>query len=658
MAMKSASDRMGFFVAMFGWLGLLLGQRIVLSPEGASKLFTILGIAGIVGSCIQRGIALGRAREENKAAARAFLGLSVVGVFALAGYYATSIGGRELFGIKPPALTGEDAFGDVVTLAWLALATLSVVPAALGELSRASMRHAERQESRRVLSAIAAGLALSCVAVYGALFTFAADKTDKSVDYSYYRVGRPSASTGKMIDGLSEPLEVFVFFAPTTEVRSQVMSYLDELKRGREAKLVVTTHDFQAEPKLAKEHKLTKDGVLVLQRGKVSQKLDIGIEEDKARRTLKKIDGEFQKVLMKLVRDKRTAYVTVGHGELVQETDKRTERSAEIVKQLIEMQNYGVKNLGLGDGLGSAIPDDAAVVLVLGPTTAFAEAEVETLRRYADGGGKLLLALDPESQAAHGPLAAIAGIDWQPALVVSEKPTVRMTGGPGDKKVLASNSFSSHASVSTLSKEQSRGAYVVMSGAAALEKLKDLDKSYAVDFGVKSPRGSFLDTNADLSPGGDEKKAVFNLFAAVTRKLGDGKDALELRSVVVGDADVFGDFFAARVPGNQVLFAEALRWLGGEESFTGRTSSEEDVSLAHTKATDQLYFYGTILGAPSLVLAAGFYFTVRPRRRQKPKAEVKSGSTLEAKGEPKSAPKTEATGESKSEATMNADGES
>jgi len=160
-----------------------------------------------------------------------------------------------------------------------------------------------------------------------------------------------------------------------------------------------------------------------------------------------------------------------------------------------------------------------------------------------------------------------------------------------------------------------QSAPVLFAGAAALDKAKDVEKGLLVDFTVKSTPGVFVDDDDDLElDTGVEKKSVQNLAAAVTRRLGEGKDAAELRAFVLGDADVVSDFWFAQDRNNQLLFVEAVRWLGGEESFSGEIQSEEDVALVHTKADDQVYFYGTILGAPSLVLGLGMFFTLRRRR--------------------------------------------
>jgi hypothetical protein len=635
MALKQQkqADLFALGATLGGWLCLLLGERVLVSSEGLAKLFTWLGVLALVGALVERVWAVQQASADRKPAARLFLGLSATGVLALALYGATTSRGRELANLAKPKLDAQDNVGAILTIAWITLMLANVVPTLFGELARASMQRAEKVESRRIEAAVAAALSLAAAAVYGGLFTYAADKADKSIDFSYYRVSRPSESTKRMIESLSDPLEVLVFIPPTTEVRSEVLKYLDDLKAGRGDKLTVSTHDFLGEPELAKEHKLSKDGVLVLVRGKASQKLEIGVDEEKARRTLKKLDGEFQKVLIKAMRDRRTAYLTVGHGELNEDTDKRNARTAEGARQLLETQNYVVKPLGLADGLGTEIPSDAAVVLVLGPAARFTDAEVGTLRKFAESGGKLLLALDPDAKADLAPLAAIVGLDWKPKFVVSEVAQARLQGTAADKKILVAATFSSHASVSTLSKA-GHSAPVLFAGATSLDKLADADKALLVDFNIKSGPIAFTDENDNLElDSGTEKKGVSNLAAAVSRKLGEGKDAQEMRAFVLGDADVLSDFWFMQDRNNQLMFIEALRWLGGEESFSGELQSEEDVAIVHTKADDQAYFYGSILGVPSLVLGLGFAVTMRRKksasakgpRAPEPKAAKKDG---------------------------------
>jgi hypothetical protein len=334
---------------------------------------------------------------------------------------------------------------------------------------------------------------------------------------------------------------------------------------------------------------------------------------------LKTLDGDFQKALLKVLRDAHVAYFTVGHGEIneVAGTDAAEGRTGKSLRRLFESQNYTVKDLGLAQGLGTEVPDDATVIAVLGPTKALLPEEVAALKRYADKGGHLLLALDPEPKADLAPLADIVGLVWHPAILATDKTYVRRRYNNSDRTILVTNRFSSHASVSTVSRNSARGA-VIFPGASSLDK-KDGD-DFKVDFAVKSFPETFedLDGNLELTAG-TEKRAIFNLGAAVSRAVVPrpdykGKDAPELRAFVLADADGLSDAAFTNEP--NVFFAvDLVRWLGGEESFTGSITTTEDVRIEHTKAKDQAWFYATIFGAPSILLGVGLVVTRRKQRK-------------------------------------------
>src|SRR5262249_14455708 len=138
-------------------------------------------------------------------------------------------------------------------------------------------------------------------------------------------------------------------------------------------------------------------------------------------------------------------------------------------KKVLESQNYTVKDLGLGQGLGNEVPSDATMVIVLGPSQPFLPEEVTTLKRYADKGGKLLIALDPEAKVDLRPLADIVDLKWDSAILVNDKQYAARRRNPSDRQNLVTNRFSSHASVSTLSRASQR-AFVITPGAGSLDK--------------------------------------------------------------------------------------------------------------------------------------------------------------------------------------------
>jgi hypothetical protein len=416
---------------------------------------------------------------------------------------------------------------------------------------------------------------------------------------------------------------------------------------------------------------------------------------------LKTWDRDFQETLYKIVRSRRTVFMTVGHSELNDEKRgvKRGEgRSANVLKQILQKQNYMVRNLGLAEGLGSKVPDEATIVMILGPLEPFAPEEIETLKRYLDAGGHVLMALDTDAfeagdsvvqsaassvsaTSASSPasatdkpkaagesveneapkaavaastaaidsmkqLAALVGITFDPAILANQQRHLQRRGNDSDNVLLMTNRFSSHASVSTLSRNSAQAA-VVMVGASALEKSKAAI-SERVDFTLKSLTGTFADKNGNYKlDKGSEEESIYNIGAAVTKAIakpeGDAEKAAdsepipmaaggaptkeadkkkteksaappEMRGFVLADADILSDLTLSNFPANQMLAFDAIRWLGGEESFAGEVNNEEDVRIEHTKQKDLVWFYATILGAPALVLGGGLGYSRRSRR--------------------------------------------
>jgi hypothetical protein len=679
-----------------GLVLVYMGERVLSGLEKGAGFITSLGVLGVVVSTLLRFAPRFRSGGERVAIERLLALLSATGVLALVLYGLTTDKGMDLTGIAQMAEPGRTKATDLLTVAWIALIVVSTLPMIFAETALRPMRSAERPESRRVRAAAEAGLTLGMAAVYLAFLVYAASGVDLDVDFSYFKTSRPSESTKRIAASVSDPIRVVAFFPQVNEVKNEVQRYLDDL-RPSAPKLRIEIYDRLMVPKTARDLRVTQDGVIVLSKGSVTHSVTIGTQLDQAKTKLKTLDREFQEQLTKLARERRTVYLSVGHGEL-NETARgpsgSMNRSGSIAKQLLQRQNLVVKDLGLAQGLGNAVPDDAEAVLVLGPTEPFSEQELATLRRYAEGGGKLLIALDsdafstrdvlaPESDTTVtgesastapapgvtasakataraapsatpagsasaaasakppipatpvGPLDALArvvGLAYSNDILANERVHVRLRNDDSDRTRMIVSSFSSHASVSTLSRNAPRAAVIVF-GSGSLERAPGATER--ADFALKSASGTFADTNKNFRFDKDgERQAVYNIGAAVTKALGDSKDKEankpepkdpkakkdakkepknELRAFVLADADALSDFVMSEVLANQVLFVDAVRWLIGEESFAGVPNTEEDQKIQHTKQEDLVWFYSTIFGAPALVLGLGVWMSRRSR---------------------------------------------
>lgn len=661
-----------------GMLLVFIGERVLSGLEKGAGAVTALGILAVLAATALRFSPRFKVGGERKSIEALLAVLSLAGVVALGVYFATTDAGTAKLGLDKLEATKQEHVLGVLRVIWAGLVAVSLVPMLFAESALSPMRHAERPESRRVRAAAGAGLTLVLAAIYGALFVYAAGGVPWKADYSYFKTSRPSESTRKVAASLAEPVKVVAFFPDVNEVRAEVASYLRELGQGM-PKLQIQVTDRLLSPKLAKELRATQDGVIIFARGSVNYTIKLDTELDKARPALKTLDREVKEQLLKLARAKLTAYVTVGHGELNDAKGGASDpaRSATILKTLLQKQNFTLKDLGMAQGLASEVPDDADAVLILGPAEPFAPEELASLQRYADRGGHLFIALEPDSNSqqvtttpggnapapsaapvasaekpAPAPsakpapagsakvsapevppepappgmaeLAAIAQLTYSPTVLANDHAHVRLSFNNSDQVRIISNSFSSHASVSTLSRKAPAAA-VVLFGTGSLERVAHA--SAKIDFTVKAPSGTFADRNKNFVQDKDSEKAnPFNIASAVSRpiagetpapaKPGEKKpESKEMRAFVVADSDAFSDLVMSNVLGNQYFLVDAVRWLVGEASFSGAESSEEDVRIESTKQQDLSWFYGTIIGMPCLVLGAGVVISRRSRRQ-------------------------------------------
>lgn len=595
---------------------LLLGQRVLVSTDTWRTIVSIIGAFAVLASAVLRFVRSARAEGERRSIERGLGLLGLVGFVAVLVMLATTESFSRTLGIADLDTATRARIEGIATVGWILLLIIATLPLGFAETALFPMRHAKRIEARRVLSASLAGLTLAFAASYGALLTYVAGKLDVKIDFSYFRTARPGESTIKIAAALTEPVKVLTFFPQLSETGLEVNGYLEDLAKHA-PQLQIENHDRVLSPGVARDNRVSQDGVIVLRRDKIRETIFIGTDMSQARSRLRSLDGDFQKALLKLVRERRIAYLTTGHGELNEADQAPDLRLANGVRRVLEAQGFVVKDLGLAQGLATDVPEDATMVLVLGPAQPFLPAEIESLDRYAKRGGHLLLALDPEAGVDHTDLAKIAGLSWRTTLLANDKVHVRRRFNESDRTVLATHQYSAHASVTTLGRA-GRRAPIVLPGASALEKLDDADSALHVDFAVRSLPDTFDDRNGNYRfDGGDEKRATYNLAAAVTRKI-ENSDK-EMRIFALGDVDALSDW-ALGNEANGVFLIDILRWLAGEESFAGSIANTEDVRIEHTKQEDVVWFYSTILGVPSLVLGLGLVYVRRSRKRSsKPK---------------------------------------
>lgn len=618
-----------------GMLLLFVGQRILDGIDEWQLAATVMGGLALAAAAYLRWKELRVAKDPGlRYGHRMALVALAVGVGALVLYVGTT--DRVTQGLHLDDMAEERWLGAMRSL-WPVVWLLGTVPLLVidqGLRSSPVMIPARRVRETAVHGLVAAmGLAL----VFP--LNYVATKRNERFDLAYFKTPTPGTATRALVEALEEPVTVRIFLPPSSEVAAELRTYFAALEGP---KLSVEILDQAANPRLAKALAIRDNGTVAMTQGDitglledaaepatpegesppaaeegeegkpVTKRLRVDPELDKSKKTLKKLDAEIQKMLIELGQGARVAYFTMGHGELNWSADKEMlDASIRALRTRMTELGFTIKPLGLTEGLGEKVPDDASLVLVLGPRKPFFQAEADAIGTYLDGGGSLLIAREPApnvegAMLPSDPLDSLMtklGVKMGEGVLASERNIVPLARNRLDAFNIVTNGFTSHSTTRQIA-ERSEQLVLVTPAAGFLEEVPDTTAS--VTFVARSLAYVWADINlnAQFDADAGETKEARNLMAAV-EGASDGSGGTRWRAVATADASMFSDLGVGLSLGNQRLAEDTLNWLIGAEALAGTTENEEDVKIEHTKEGQQWWFYLTVLVVPLGVVLLG-----------------------------------------------------
>lgn len=458
--------------------------------------------------------------------------------------------------------------------------------------------------------------AVLTVAVLGilVLLNILAGRTGWQADLSAEGRFTLSPLSRQVLERLPAPVQVtaFVRDGPSGLLTDLLQQY-DRASSSFQLRLV----DPVKEPSLARQYEVTQYDTVILEMGSRSRRIEPSnlYGFGTAREELE-FRGEqaITRALVELGREQQLkVYFLTGHGEATP-----ADRLGRLATYL-EGEGYTVATLNLAQEGG--MPEDATVLVAVGPQSDLGPQEEETIAAYLEAGGRLILLLDPSNRPIDGwnQLAERLGVRFRTDVVVdpaqsffldplSPMPTLRY-----------------HAITRELQERQMR---VMLPRARSLERLDDpapyrvttlLESSFDA-WGETTLQGTTLRKDEEDTPG------PLTLAVAITRPAaqdGAGTDGAaqdegeaadtgeageavpEPVAVVVGNAS-FVEGQMLGIQGNQDFFLNALNWLVGEEhliSIRPKVISPPTVQL--TPSFMRHLFYGFVVGLPLVVLLAG-----------------------------------------------------
>ena len=231
-------------------------------------------------------------------------------------------------------------------------------------------------------------------------------------DWSPNQRYRLSEQTKSLIRNLPEPVNIYVFFSPTTaapgfEVYGDVINLLKEYQSAERSRITVEYIDPMRNLSRARElqslHQFgSEENLLIVETaGRTKQIAAVDMAEydylpqvtgDPPRITAFKGEQMLTSALLDLLApEQRVVYFLQGHGE----PPVGEGSPLSLLQEYIGRQGVLVEPLNLS--IANAVPAEAGAVIIAGPRYDLTPASLEALRAYWQNNGRLMVLLDPDT---------------------------------------------------------------------------------------------------------------------------------------------------------------------------------------------------------------------------------------------------------------------
>lgn len=397
----------------------------------------------------------------------------------------------------------------------------------------------------------------------------------------------------RVAQGLPAPVKVTGFMdGRNASGRSDFEALLNDYVRHSGGKISYETKDPEANPGEAIAAGVRDLNTVIYQMG------------DKKQNSTGTQERDITTALIKLTRPEKKLYFTTGHGE--RRIDGFDRQDYGQLKQALERDNFKAEPLNL---LSSrTVPDDAAAVVVAGPTNPFSADERDALRAYLDGGGKLFVLMDAQSRTELDDLFARWEVSFSKNLIVDPA-----RGLFGDALLVVADAYGQHATTRDLR---------VATFYPGVQAINYVAENQAVAPIARSSDRSWVETDlASISSGRPakddaEKSGPAAMAVAIEQDVPTGSAPAEggggkkTRVYLIGTANFISNQFAdlelQTGTANVDLFLNAANWLSEQDDLTGiRPRTADNRTLLVQGSQMNLIVWSSALFLPLAVLSAG-----------------------------------------------------
>ncbi len=448
---------------------------------------------------------------------------------------------------------------------------------------------------------------------------YLADQHNKTFDATEGKLYSLSEQTVKVIEGLEADLKISYFDRSTDfeRVRDSLVRY-----ENASSRVTVGYIDPDSRPDVAQAMNLRTYGTLIVEYGVNREEAQSTDEEDITNAIIRAKKGQ-----------EKSACLLAGHGEAA--GDDRDREGFSGASEEIEAANYSMASLSLLEM--PRIPTQCTVLIVAGAQTRIEDPEIDILKRYVEGGGRLLLMIDQKKSPGLVELVAGWGIRVKDDTILDLTGIGQLFGGGPLMPLVAE--YADHPITEVMDGSATFFPYTrtvepgesvdgwevdklfsTTSGSFATEKLDIVDEELVrnpswetegpISVGVAATYDvpdETTDEDADDSDDeeGDAEQDASNDEEDAEQDAAVEDDAKQGRVVVVGTSGFARNYSLGR-GSNVDLLLNILNWLSSDEDLISiRPTDPENTPLDLTSSDMTRLFLLTVVGFPAVIVVLG-----------------------------------------------------
>lgn len=438
------------------------------------------------------------------------------------------------------------------------------------------------------------GALIALVFMVLVISNFLAVKHYKVWDFSGSQSNTLSNQSIKLVKSLDSELLIRFFYKKGVEGNEDNRKLFRELIKkyqDQSPSIKLEFVEVNERPDLAEQYGVTKgSGVIFLE------------YKGRKNRVEKIEEQEVTNALVKVTREKeKNIYFIVGHGERDLE-DTKEANGLNVLKLMLENNRYLVKTLALN--LNAKIPEDADVVVIVGPTQKFLDYEIQGLEEYLKRGGNLLAALKSKQTQGLEVILGRVGIEPMNNYVLNLIETA--TGKGVQQGQTLGTVFST---TQDITKVFGKNEATIFRNPMSFKRDK-VPEGITIDELVKAPESSMSFSSLEITGAGPQ--GAFTLATLAKGKFPGGADK-NFEMIIVGDADFLGNQLLMQSL-NRDLVLNSIASLAKEADLISVAPKENQVTKLNMTESN-FYLFVFLFAVPVPFILLGTSVTLWLKRR-------------------------------------------